>query len=80
MTLDELKNYFRFQSTATETFTPPEQYEYQTISKEGVKVTGFVKPHNFAALLDMINAVGFIFEGYKDKAPIFIIPTNPDTL
>jgi hypothetical protein len=80
MTLDELKNYFRFQSTLTETYTPLDQYEYQTISKEGVKVVGFVKPENFAALLDMINAVGFIFEGYKDKAPIFIIPANPDTL
>jgi hypothetical protein len=80
MTLDELKNHFRFQSTLTETFTPPDQYEYQTISKEGVKVTGFVKPDNFAALLDMLNAVGFIFEGYKDKAPIFIVPANPDTL
>jgi hypothetical protein len=78
MTLDELTNYFRFQSTATEEFTPPDQYEYQTINE--VKVTGFVRPDNFAALLDMLNAVGFIFEGYKDKTPIFIKPTNPDAL
>jgi hypothetical protein len=80
MTLDELKNYFKFQSTLTETFTPPDQYEYQTINTDGIKVTGFVKPENFGALLDMLNALGFVFEGYKDKAPIFIKPSNPDTL
>jgi hypothetical protein len=80
MTLTELENLFRFQSTATETFTPAEQYEYQTISIEGTKVTGFVKPENFAGLLDMLNTVGFVFECYKDKAPIFIKPSNPDTL
>ena len=76
MTLTELEHYFRFQSTATEKFTPPDQYEYQTVNAvDGVKVTGFVKPENFVGLLDMLNAVGFEFEGYKDKAPYFVKPS-----
>jgi hypothetical protein len=77
MTLDELTHFFRFQSTATESYTPPDQYEYQTVNAiDGVKVTGFVKPENLPGLLDMLNAVGFIHEGYKDKAPYFVKPNS----
>ena len=78
ITLDELKHYFRHQSTATEDFTPPENYEYQTINQQ-IKVTGFVHKDNLASLLEMLNAVGFVFEGYRDRAPYFVKP-DPDPL
>jgi len=73
LTLDDLKYHFRHQLTATEDYTPPEQMEYQTIDGR-TKVTGFVKEANLPGLLDMLNSAGFLFEGYRDRAPYFVKP------
>ena len=79
MTLEQLTEYFKHQLTETETYTPPETMEYQTIdSSNGVKVAGFVKKEHLPGLLDMLNTAGFQHEGYRDRAPYFVKPDpNP---
>ena len=78
MTLEELTHHFRHQTTPTENFTPIDKLEYQTIDANGTKVTGFATKETLPGLLEMINGAGFVFEGFRDRAPYFVKPDpNP---
>jgi hypothetical protein len=71
MTIDDLKHLFRFQTTATEDYTPSGTLDYVLIENSNRlprKVNG-VELETLVPLLD-----NFIFEGYRDRTPIFIKP------
>ena len=71
MTLAELQHIFRFQLTAEEKYTPPEQVEYLLINGQD-KITGTAEAKDLEPLIILLD--GYVFEGYRDRMPIFIVP------
>jgi hypothetical protein len=71
MTLAELQHIFRFQLTAEEEYTPPEQVEYLLINGQD-KITNVAEAKDLEPLIILLD--GYVFEGYRDRMPIFIIP------
>ena len=71
MTIDELTNLFRFQTTETADYTPSTELDYIVINDRGRQT--FKHPadklEGIVSLLD-----GLVFEGYRDRTPIFIKP------
>ena len=71
MILEDLEHIFRFQTTATEDYTPPATVEYQIIDGG----TRLIRQHNakeLAGLLPMLD--NFVFDAYRDKMPVFVKP------
>ena len=71
MTLAELQHIFRFQLTADEEYTPPEQVEYLLIDGQD-KVTHKAEANDLEPLIILLE--GFEFEGYRDRMPVFLKP------
>jgi hypothetical protein len=71
MTLQELQHLFRFQTTATEDYTPSKEIEFTVIKERDRKTV----KHPVDKLEELIPSLdGLMFEGYNDKTPIFIKP------
>lgn len=71
MTLEELHEIFKHQTTATEEYIPQDVIEYLVINGyERATVKHPVK--DLAGIIPSLD--GFIFEGYRDRMPIFIKP------
>ena len=71
MTIDELTHLFRFQTTATADHIPSTELEYVVINERGRQTLKHPadKLEGIVSLLD-----GLVFEGYRDRTPIFIKP------
>jgi hypothetical protein len=71
MTLSDLEHIFRFQTTATEDYTPTGEVEFHLIDG----YSKLFKKHDakdLASLLPMLD--NFIFDAYRDKTPVFVKP------
>jgi hypothetical protein len=71
MNLQELEQIFRFQTTATEEYTPKDSLDYMIFEGQDK----LVKTHSakdLAGLLSLLSA--YQFEGYRDRTPLFIKP------
>jgi len=79
MTLQELEHIFRFQTTAEEEYTPKDTLEYLLISGEN-RIPGTCPAKDLSVLLTKLNDNEYVFEGYRDRMPIFIIPETPIVL
>jgi hypothetical protein len=73
MTVDDLKHLFRHQTTESKDYVPPDTLEYMTIDRSGrqTKTCAVDKLDTLLPLLD-----NFIFEGFRDRMPIFIKPES----
>lgn len=71
MTLAELQHIFRFQLTAEEEYTPPEQVDYLLIDGQD-KITHKAEAKDLEPLIILLE--DYEFEGYRDRMPIFIRP------
>jgi hypothetical protein len=79
MTLQELEHIFRFQTTADAEYTPKDILEYLLISGEN-RISGTCPAKDLSVLLTKLNDNEYVFEGYRDRTPIFIIPETPIVL
>ena len=73
-TLQELQEIFRYQTTATEDFTPKDTVDYMLFSFDG-KVPGSVNVNEMEKLVELLK--GYNFDGYgKDAVPNFVKPDS----
>jgi hypothetical protein len=79
MTLPELEHIFRFQTTADAEYTPKDVLEYLLISGEN-RIPGTCPTKDISVLLTKLTENSYIFEGYRDRTPIFIVPEDPIAL
>jgi hypothetical protein len=73
MTLEQLKDIFKNQLTASETYTPKSTVEYMVI--DPLEQSKLIKEHavdNLDTLLTELS--GFELDAYRDRMPIFIRP------
>jgi hypothetical protein len=71
MTLEELTEIFKHQTTATETYTPQDTLEYFLINGyDRVAVKHPAK--DIAGILPSLD--GLVFDAYRDRVPVFIKP------
>jgi hypothetical protein len=71
MKIEDLTHIFRHQTTATENFTPSDVLDYMLIDGQNK----LVKHVDVSKLAELIPALEhYVFEGYKDRMPIFLKP------
>jgi len=71
MTAEELKDIFKHQTTASDSYTPSGTLEY--IKIDGQTRLSFT--HNADDIAGIVPALeGFVFDAYRDRTPIFIKP------
>jgi hypothetical protein len=73
MDIKELENVFRLQTTASDTYTPKDTLDYLLIKGQN-KVTGTHPAKEMATLLEQLNEHGYVFDAYRDRTPVFIVP------
>jgi hypothetical protein len=73
MNVQDLQHIFRHQTTATEDYTPPDTLEYMLIDSSG-RLTKTCAVDQLDTLLPLLD--NFIFEGFRDRMPIFIKPES----
>ena len=73
MNLEDLQHIFRFQTTADADYTPKDTVEYLLIEGK-YKMTGTQYTHELGNLVVLLD--NFVFEGYKDRMPIFVKPES----
>jgi hypothetical protein len=73
MNLDDLKHIFRHQTTESKDYVPPDTLEYMIIDRSG-RLTKTCPVNQLETLLPMLDS--FIFEGFRDRMPIFIKPES----
>ena len=71
MTLAELQHIFRFQLTPEAEYTPKETVDYLLIEGQN-RIPGVAEAHDLEPLIILLD--GYVFEGYRDRMPIFIVP------
>jgi hypothetical protein len=71
MTLDEIKDIFKYQTTADADYIPKDVLEYWTFSGRDKLLAKIA-----SADIDKLTAVleGYQFEGYRDRTPLFLKP------
>ena len=71
MTLEQLKDIFKHQLTASENYTPKSTVEYMVI--DPLVQSKLIKEHAVDNLETLITElVGFELDAYRDRMPIFI--------
>ena len=73
MTLEELHNIFRHQTTATEDYTPRDVVDFVLINN-GNRIPGTHPVNQLDTLLEKINKDGYVFDAYRDRTPVLIVP------
>jgi hypothetical protein len=73
MTKDDLTHIFRFQTTADIDYTPKDTVEYLLVER-GSRTTGTHDAYDLSSLIVLLE--NFIFDGYKDRTPVFIKPES----
>jgi len=74
MTLEELQSVFRFQTTKTDTYEPKDTLEYFLINGQNRNVPGTHSVKDFDGLLTQLNEGGYVFDAFRDRSPVFIVP------
>jgi hypothetical protein len=73
MNLDDLKHMFRHQLTESKDYVPTDTLEYMLIERGG-RLTKTCAVDQLDTLLPLLD--NFIFEGFRDRMPIFIKPES----
>jgi len=73
MTLEELTHIFRFQLIEDDNFKPKPTVDYLLINAH-VHWPSTQNASDLAPLLKQLTDHKYVFEGYRDRTPIFIIP------
>ena len=73
MSIEDLKHIFRFQTTESKDYVPTDTLEYMIIER-GSRLTKTCAVDQLDTLLPLLD--NFIFEGFKDRMPIFIKPES----
>ena len=73
MTLEELTHIFRFQTTASEDYEPKDVLSYVLISGQN-RITGSVGVNELEKTLTSLNEGGYVFDAYRDRTPVFVVP------
>lgn len=73
MSIEDLKHLFRFQTTESKDYVPSDTLEYMLIERGG-RLTKTCVVDQLDTLLPLLD--NFIFEGFKDRTPIFIKPES----
>jgi hypothetical protein len=71
MNLQDLEHIFRFQTTATEDYTPTDILDYVMFEGQD-KIPKTHPAKDIAGLVALLD--NFQFEGYRDRTPLFIKP------
>ena len=71
MTLSDLEHIFRFQTTQTEDYTPSDTLVYMIFEGQN-RVEGKHSAKDLASLIPLLD--NFVFDGYRDKTPLFVKP------
>jgi hypothetical protein len=71
MTLEELTEIFKHQTTATKTYTPTGTLEYVMIDGYD-RLSKHHKADEIAGLVQLLEE--FVFDAYRDRTPVFIKP------
>lgn len=71
MNLQDLEHIFRFQTTATEDYTPTGTLEYIIFDGQD-KLPKTHPSTDIGKLVELLDT--FQFEGYRDRTPLFIKP------
>jgi len=74
MILSDLEHIFRFQTTATEDYTPTDTVVYMIFEGQS-RVEGRHSVKDLAGLVPLLD--NFVFEGYRDRTPLFVKPDTP---
>jgi len=73
MNVDDLKHIFRYQLTESKDYVPTDTLEYMLIERGG-RLTKTCQVDQLDTLLPLLD--NFIFEGFRDRMPIFIKPES----
>jgi len=73
MTLTELEHIFRFQTTTTDSYTPKDTLDYVLINGQN-RVAGVANADTLDKTLESLNKDGYVFDAYRDRTPVFIVP------
>jgi hypothetical protein len=73
MNVQDLQHIFRSQTTADVDYTPKDTVEYLLIERGG-QFTGTHDVHDLEGLIVLLE--NFIFDGYRDRTPIFLKPES----
>jgi hypothetical protein len=73
MTLEELTHIFRFQLTESETYTPKDTLDYILLHK-GNRVEAAIDKTKLESFLADLESHGYVFDAYRDRTPVFIVP------
>jgi len=71
MTIDDLKHIFRFQTTATDDYTPTGKLDYILIEGQS-RITGSCATDDMSSLVALLD--NFQFDAYRDRTPVFVKP------
>jgi hypothetical protein len=71
MQLEDLEHIFRFQTTASEEFTPKSTVEYMIFEGQN-RITKTHDAKDLKGLLPLLD--NFIHDGYRDRMPLFVKP------
>jgi hypothetical protein len=69
MILEDLKHIFRFQTEATEEYTPKSTLDYMLFDGQD-KIPGSCEVNKIEDLVALLD--NFTFEGYRDRVPLFL--------
>lgn len=73
MTLTELEHIFRFQTTATDDYVPKDTLDYVLINGQN-RTTGTANATALDKTLESLNEGNYVFDAYRDRTPVFIVP------
>jgi hypothetical protein len=73
MTLEELTHLFRFQTTKTDDYEPTGRLDYVLINGQN-RVSGTTDSDKLETVLESLKAGGYVFDAYRDRTPVFIVP------
>jgi hypothetical protein len=73
MTLTELEHIFRFQTTATDDYVPKDTLDYVLINGQN-RIMGTANATALDKTLASLNEGNYVFDAYRDRTPVFIVP------
>jgi len=71
MTLDELKEIFKYQTTKDDNYTPTGELTYWAFSGQD-RINGKVAESDMEKLVTILE--GYQHDGYRDRVPTFVKP------
>ena len=69
MTLEQIKEIFKYQLTASEGYTPPDVLDYMLFS-DSDRIPGTCAVDKIETLITLLE--NYTHEGYRDRMPLFV--------